>query len=551
MRTLFLTAALLLHSALSRLPPTAHRQLHDAAIERLIESGRHPELRWPDLRDVQSDLTRLYQRRGWAPRWLVNDTLTTSARTVLRVLREAEFRGLDAEDYDVSWFSNQLAVARILGGMTEDSRARLDVGLSVAAARFATALRRGRVKPTAVHVDFKLPADSFDVSATLDTLAASPWPGDVFRGLEPPFLQYWLLLASLTRYHALAQDSGLTELPPMPRQLRPGSAYAGVPTLRRLLRLLGDDRDTLSAPILDTLYDGSVVEAVKRFQIRQGFMPDGVIGDSTRGRLASPFAPRIRQMEITLERWRWMPRRYSAPPLFVNIPAFRLYAFSAMRNDETSLLGMNVVVGEAFKNETPVFASDMGYLIFAPYWDVTPTIAVNEIKPAARKDPEYLTRNRYELVEGTAVVSPWIENIERIGQEVRVRQTPGPHNALGGVKFIMPNDNNIYLHDTPSKSLFERTRRDGSHGCIRLGDPFALAKFVLHDRPDWTDERIRTAMAADVSERVDLTHPIPVFIIYATAVARENGDMFFYPDIYGHDRTLDGLLRKGYPYPGR
>ena len=551
MRILLVATVVVLQPAFDRPPPAAHRPLHDEAIERLVESGRHPDLRWPDLRDVQADLVRLYERRGWASIWLANDTLTIPGRTLVRILKEAEYRGLDPDDYDASWFDRQLAVSRILGGMTEDSRARLDVGLSVAAARFSTALRRGRVNPTAVHVDFKLPIDSFDVAATLDTLAVSPWPGDVFRGLEPPFLQYWLLLASLTRYHALAQDSGLIALPPMPRQLRPGSAYAGVPTLRRLLRLLGDDRDTVSAPILDTLYAGSVVDALKRFQIRQGFQPDGVIGDSTRGRLSSPFAPRIRQMEITLERWRWMPRSYSAPPLFVNIPAFRLYAFSAMRNDETSLLGMNVVVGQAFENETPVFAADMGYLIFSPYWDVTPTIADREIKPAALMDPEFLTRNRYELVEGGAVVSPWRENIERIGHGVRVRQTPGAHNALGGVKFIMPNENNIYLHDTPSRAMFERTRRDASHGCIRLGDPFALAKFVLHDQPAWTDERIRAAMAAEVSQRVDLTRPIPVFIIYATAVARENGDMFFYPDIYGHDRTLDGLLRKGYPYPRR
>ena len=268
MRPLLLSALSVLFLGAARPAPTAHRPLLDAAIERLVENGRHPDLRWPDLRDVQADLVRLYQRHGWAPVWQVNDTLTTPARTLVRILKEAEYRALDPADYDVSWFESQLEVARILGSTTEDSRARLDVGLSVAAARFATALRRGRVNPTALHVDFKLPIDSFDVVATLDSLSVSPWPGDVFRGLEPPFLQYWLLLASLTRYHALAQDSGLLTLPPMPRQLRPGSAYAGVPTLRRLLRLLGDDRDTLSAPIIDTLYAGSVVDALKRFQMR-------------------------------------------------------------------------------------------------------------------------------------------------------------------------------------------------------------------------------------------------------------------------------------------
>jgi murein L,D-transpeptidase YcbB/YkuD len=232
----------------------------------------------------------------------------------------------------------------------------------------------------------------------------------------------------------------------------------------------------------------------------------------------------------------------------VNIPAFRLYAFRSTDLDERTMLAMNVVVGTAFKTETPVFADELEYLIFSPYWDVTPTIAKKEIKPAALKDPEYLTRNRYELVENGEVVPPWLENIRRIGAGVRVRQTPGPHNALGLVKFVMPNDFQIYLHDTPSKALFERTRRDTSHGCIRLADPLGLAKLLLRDQPDWTDDRIHAAMNAGEPTPVRLRAPVPVIITYATALARLDGEVYFYPDIYGHDRTLDQLLKKGYPY---
>jgi murein L,D-transpeptidase YcbB/YkuD len=357
------------------------------------------------------------------------------------------------------------------------------------------------------------------------------------------------MMAALVRYRELAQDSTLVAIPPMPRRLRPGEPYTGVPALRRLLQVLGDYRDSLAAPILDTLYSGEVVEAVKRFQMRQGFTPDGVIGDSTRIRLSRPFEQRIRQMELTLERWRWMPRQFSAPPIIVNIPAFRLYAFSSLDLDERTTLAMNVVVGTAFKTETPVFADELEYLIFAPYWDVTPAIALKEIKPEALKNPEFLVRNRYELVEGGEPVPPWPENIARIGAGVRVRQTPGPHNALGVVKFIMPNDFQVYLHDTPSKALFDRTRRDASHGCIRLGDPFALAKFLLRDQPEWTDDRIRGAMNAGEPTPVRFRNKVPVYIIYATALAVANGDVFFYPDIYGHDRTLDRLLKQGYPYP--
>lgn len=491
-------------------------------------------------------MSRVYTERDWAPLWYSSDTLTRPARAMLQVLSEARTRGLDPADYDVEWLLSQAGHPE-----TTDSAlaARVELGLSVATARFALALRFGRVRPEAAHVAFNQPVDSLDVATALLALSKSEDPNRLLNALEPPFLHYWLLMAALDRYRQLARDSGLLSLPPIPNRLRPGEPYSGVPALRRLLQLLGDYRDSVPAPFVDYLYAGPVVEAVKRFQIRQGFTPDAVIGDSTRVRLEHPFEQRIHQMELTLERWRWMPRRYSAPPILVNIPAFRLYAFRSLDLDEQTMLAMNVVVGTAFKTETPIFADDLEYLIFAPYWDVTPTIMLKEVKPAALKNPEYLTRNRYELVEQGEIVPPWPENIARIGQGVRVRQTPGAHNALGLVKFIMPNDYQVYLHDTPSKSLFDRTRRDGSHGCIRLGDPFALAKFLLRDQPEWTDERIRAAMNGEESTPVRFLQPIPVVITYATAVARGNGDVYFYPDIYGHDRLLERLLQHGYPFP--
>ncbi len=540
----------LLLGALVLLGPGMSAPAHGGVEEqlaRIVAAGRHPNLRWPDFSDVQVELDRAYTGRQWKPLWFANDTLTTPARALVRVLGEAQNRGLDPGDYDSGWLTAEANRPVLSGDSTRT--ARLDVAISVAAARFAKALRQGRVSPAAVHATFKLPMDSFALDSTVLRLADSDRPNDILTSLEPQLLHYYLLIGALVRYHQLARDSALVTLPPMPRKLQPGDAYQGVPVLRRLLRLLGDDRDTLPVPAVDTIYSGDIVEGVKRFQARQGFTPDGVIGDSTRSRMQHPFDQRIRQMELTLERFRWMPRRYSAPPIIVNIPAFRLYAFSGQQSSESSLLRMNVVVGTAFKTETPVFAADMKYLVFAPYWDVTPTIQLSEVKPAALKNPAWLEKNHMELIRGNDVVPATPGNIDSIGKGVRVRQTPGPHNALGGVKFLMPNDYQVYLHDTPSRSLFERSRRDGSHGCIRLGDPFALARFVLRDQPEWTDERIRAAMKADIQTRVDLLTPIPVFIVYGTAIARENGDVYFYSDIYGHDRLLNKLLKKGYPYP--
>ncbi len=513
------------------------------SLQRLVASGRHPDLRWPSFSTEQGALTALYAAHAWAPIWYAGDTLGPPARAFIQVVTEAATRGLDPLDFDAPL----LVAVRSAGAEPDpERRARADLAISIAAARLSRALRRGRIDPSRVHVTFKLPINSFSVDSTVGALAGTDRPNDILRRLEPSLLHYWLVMAALVRYRELAADTLITKLPPIPRRLRPDSTYAGTAQLRRLLRLLGDDQDTTATAMVDGRYTGEIVEAVKRFQERQGFPADGIIGDSTRAWLLNPFRPRIRQMELTLERWRWMPRSYSEPPIIVNIPAFRLYAFSTMQSLEETLLRMNVVVGAAFKHETPVFAADMKYLIFAPYWDVTPTIAAQEVQPAARKNEGYLARNRFELVENGQVVPSTPENIDRINHGIRVRQLPGNGNALGGVKFIMPNENNIYLHDTPARSGFDRLRRDASHGCIRLGDPFALARFVLRDRPEWDEQRIRDAMQATTPTYVELTKPIPVLIVYATSMAREDGRVFFYADIYRHDRTLDRLLREGY-----
>lgn len=217
------------------------------------------------------------------------------------------------------------------------------------------------------------------------------------------------------------------------------------------------------------------------------------------------------------------------------------------------MLAMNVVVGGAFKNDTPVLAADMRYLIFRPYWEVPLSIMKYELGPTALNDPEFMEREGMVLVsgesEGAPALPPTPENLERIGKDLRVRQLPGPENALGLVKFVLPNAHDVYLHDTASKGLFAVARRDFSHGCIRVSDPVALAVHVLQHQPEWTTERVREAMDSEDNLRVNLARPVPVYIVYATAVARDNGEVYFYSDLYGLDHLLDGLLKVGYPYP--
>jgi murein L,D-transpeptidase YcbB/YkuD len=195
----------------------------------------------------------------------------------------------------------------------------------------------------------------------------------------------------------------------------------------------------------------------------------------------------------------------------------------------------------------------MKYLIFSPYWDLTPSITRNEVLPKARRDPRYLARNNYEVVSnGGTVLGTSASAVSAVAAgRARIRQKPGPTNALGGVTFIFPNQYNVYMHDTPAQSVFARARRDASHGCIRLSRPDLMAKFLLRDQPGWDDAAITAAMHSGTPQQVNFSKPIPVHIVYASTVAREDGQVFFFEDIYGHDKTLTGLLAKGYPYATR
>ena len=260
----------------------------------------------------------------------------------------------------------------------------------------------------------------------------------------------------------------------------------------------------------------------------------------------APYAVRIRQIELTLERWRWLPE-FSQPPIIVNIPQFRLFAFHTLQDRRDDILQMDVIVGKTYPTtRTPVFMQDLKYVVFRPYWDVPYSITQKEIIPALRKNPGYLDKERLQLVDGTGQVVPYsasvLEQLQHGG--LRVRQAPGPDNSLGLIKFMLPNHYNVYLHSTPAHSLFSRTVRAFSHGCIRVKDPVALAQYVLRDTPgNWAAENISKALDRGPDNTVvRLKTPIPVAIMYATVLAQEDGQVLFFKDIYGHDAKLEQLL---------
>lgn len=258
-------------------------------------------------------------------------------------------------------------------------------------------------------------------------------------------------------------------------------------------------------------------------------------------------AARVRKIDLTLERWRWLPA-FQTPPIIVNIPEFRLFAFRQTADRAADILQMDVIVGRTFpRTRTPVFAADMKSVIFRPYWYVPRSIIVREMLPKIRANLDYLATQHLEMVSvgPRAVVLPVTpDSIAALAAgTARLRQQPGPDNALGLIKFDLPNYHDIYLHSTPAQQLFLKSRRAFSHGCIRVSDPVALAAYVLRDTPgNWTAAKIDAAMHGTETRRVTLAKPIRVMILYGTVLAKEDGQVLFFDDLYGQDRRLERLL---------
>jgi murein L,D-transpeptidase YcbB/YkuD len=522
-----------------------------AALRSLIRAGRHSDLRWPAFSDMRPDLERLYTRTGWRPLWLEAGRPSAAALQLIDRLAGADSLGLVPSDYDAAWLDDAAAALAAGGGPNE--QVRFDVALSVAAARFVDALEHGRVSPAAAGAQYPAVRGGSPLEAIVDSLRDSDEQGTVLERHQPDLLHYRYLKNALARYRALESDSSLARTLVLPRDLKPGMKFKDAARLRRRLQALGD-LGKVKAPKAkaDTLYSPELVEGIKRFQHRHGLDPDGVIWPNTAEELKRPFSENVRKIVLALERWRWLPLPFEAPPILVNLPAFRLYAFRDLPDRENNTLAMDVLIGAADRNATPVFAADMTYLVFRPYWEVPTDLMMDELGPRAAWDWELLERQGIVLVkrdsDGSKSLPLTPENLKRIGSDLRMRQLPGPHNVLGLVKFMFPNMHDVYLHDTQTGGLFALARRDFSHGCIRVSKPVELAQFVLRDQPDWDENSIKDAMQGEDNQRVNLPTPVPVYVTYATAGAFEDGRVEFYADIYGLDDRLEELLKKGYPY---
>ena len=426
-------------------------------------------------------------------------------------------------------------------------RALFDVGVDILVARNAFVHRQGLIDPTRVHVEWSLQPAEVDLAAVRASLLEGRTPAEVFASLEPQTESYQRLVRALAAVRAQDADTAQRLPAPPKRTITTGARYTGARPLARVLVALGELPPTFPVAGVRNVYTRPMSDAVSRWynrKLKKGRV-NGALSDSVLAALLDEYHGRADRIAMAIERWRWLPRTFSNDPLVVNLPEFRLQTYARFEGDSADPLGMNVVIGRADSNATPVFAANMTLVVFSPQWHVPKSIMLGEILPAATADPGYLAKHDYELTTGTGRVVPvTARNIAKIGTGVMVRQKSGDDNSLGKVKFLLPNPYDIYLHDTPARTLFSRTRRDFSHGCVRLGDPMALARYVLGSQPVWTDSKITEAMDAGVERYVRVPKPIPVLIVYQTAVAGPTGAVRYFNDVYGHDRTLADAFAK-------
>jgi murein L,D-transpeptidase YcbB/YkuD len=470
---------------------------------------------------------------------------TRDAYEALTLLHDAAVEGLDPADYQSSLLDS--LAAALAQAPAADAAVRFDGMLTSNMVRYLHDLHSGRVDPRAAGFRMAAPPDHHDFAAVLRDAVARHRLRQAAEELTPPFAMYRALREALARYRGLAGDATLTHLPLPERTLRPGEQATGIPALRRFLVAVGDLPSNSAESAASAIYDPPLVAAIERFQARHGIDSDGVIGPQTKSALRVPLAARTRQLELALERLRWLPHLGDDRLVAINIPMFRLWAWDG-RPANLPSLDMEVIVGRALSTQTPVFVETMESVIFRPYWNVPASIVRHEILPRIARNPAYLEGQNMELLagpeDGARVVPPTPENIERLKRgALRVRQRPGPNNALGLVKFVFPNNENIYMHATPAAQLFSQSRRDFSHGCVRVADPIRLAEWVLENRPEWTRDRIVAAMEGRGTVRVDLERPIQVILFYVTAaVMPDDGTLRFAEDIYKHDAKLERAL---------
>lgn len=487
-----------------------------------------------------AQISALYRQRAFQPVWYDGWQLRPEALTLLEYLRNASEHGLCGSDYLLAELEGLLRIqaefARHNLPLAPDNRAVLDLFLSQAFLTYATHMVEGQVDPALTHVDWRARRRKADLIKLLKYAIDSHRLAQVLEDLIPPHEEYRQLILALEKYREISARGGWPNIPAGP-SIGVGGRDERLPLLRELLQRTGDMEENHLAT-LD--YDQQTEAAVRLFQRRHGLVDDGVVGLKTLEALNVSVEDRIRQIELNLERWRWMPKSFGERYVRVNVADFSL---EIIENNET-VLHMPVIVGTSYR-KTPVFSARMSYLEFAPYWTVPPTILREDKLPQIKHNPGYLDEKHFRIIaragEGEFVDPGNIDwaLVEADDFPGHLRMEPGPWNPLGRVKFMFPNRFNVYLHDTNETYLFDKNIRSFSSGCIRVKRPRELASYLLKDELE--AERIDELFEATVPKRVPID-PLPVHIQYWTAWVGREGRVHFRQDLYFRDVDLDVAL---------
>ncbi|MDI1293037.1 MAG: L,D-transpeptidase family protein [Methylobacter sp.] len=540
-------------------------------ITAIILTKQHPYLMLSNFENRTEDIESLYKMSNHQLLWLGNRNTEKNITDGLNLLAKAADHGLNPNNYDVETLQRNRQIALLLKPDSYKELALYDTALSISLLRYLHDLHYGRINPQGINFNLKLREKKLlDLpvliknSLTQNTLTELP------LSAEPQLKQYPKLKQALANYRQLAANTPRLKLN-MKKTLLPGDAHPQIGELRRFLIAVGDlpedktvisaekpshlpkDKTAISTKIVP-IYTDAIATGVKAFQKRHGLTADGHIGKGTVAMLNEPLSQRVIQIELAMERLRWLPELNTGTSIIVNIPAFQLWAFDSIAQADANIVNMKVVVGKALKHQTPVLMAEMHYIDFMPYWNVPFSITKKEILPKLLQNNNYLNQENMELVSvNRNTETPTALNRETLNMlqqgKLRIRQRPGGKNALGRIKFIFPNKEDVYLHDTPANALFSQSRRDFSHGCVRVANPQKLAEFVLKNQDDWNPETIQLAMNTPKNRRVLLKEPIPVLFFYTTAFFDQFDNLEFHPDIYGHDAVLLKALSKANDLP--
>jgi murein L,D-transpeptidase YcbB/YkuD len=512
---------------------------------RIENAGRPPRLRAggsPIL--AAATLARFYEARAFAPAWRDDGDNGWPERTrgLLDAIRASVRQGLEANDYHLA--ALEAALAQAPPGADASESADLDLLLTDAYLLLASHYLTGRLDPETIDPEWGAARRGADLAAHLAETLRTGRVRARLEALLPAEPGYQGLVELLARYRGIDAAGGWPLVPGGPK-LEPGDRDPRVAALRARLQVTGELPE--QPPEEPTVFDAALEAAVRRFQESHGLEADAVVGPATLAELNRSAAERIRQIAVNLERWRWLPEDLGRRHVLVNIAGFRLQAVQ----DGAPVIDSKVIVGRQYRR-TPVFSDRIRYLVVNPSWDVPRSIAVRDKLPLLQKDPQALSRGRFLVLAGQQVIDPASVDWSALSAShfpYRLRQQPGPQNALGRVKIMFPNRFNVYLHDTPDRELFERGVRTFSSGCIRVEKPVELAAWVLAETPGWDHEALEAAIATGRERTIPVSMPVPVHILYWTARMDADGTAQFRPDVYGRDPRVAAALERRPPAP--